>query len=227
LDSVDGRRRSAVASSVAVPGRLDLVRQRLAGQVDRDLAVLQRREQQQLDDTAFQFTHRTADMLGDEPDDVVRDRHVEMVLLGLLPQDRRAMFEVGLADVDDHPPLEAGDEAGLEARDGFRWPVGRQDDLPAPSWRALKAWKNSSWVVSLPSRKCTSSTSRMSRSFRLAPVELGHRPRLDARDDVVRELLGADVDGAQLRLAFQDGLGDRLHQVRLAEPRRAVDEERL
>ena len=51
---------------------------------------------------------------------------------------------------------------------------------------------------------------------------------MDALDDLVDELLGADVEHPGVRAAAaQHGVGDGLHQVGLAEPGGAVDEERV
>ena len=95
------------------------------------------------------------------------------------------------------------------------------------SYSALKVWKNSSWVVSLPSRKCTSSTRKRSTSVAVAAPELRHGPAVDALDDFVDELLGADVEHPGVGLALADRVRDGLHQVGLAEPGGAVDEERV
>ena len=46
-------------------------------------------------------------------------------------------------------------------------------------------------------------------------------------DELVGELLGADERDAGFRLSLDDLMGDRLHQVRLAESGVAVDEERV
>src|SRR5207244_5510786 len=87
LHAIDARRRPTRA---AVPGSFltlaDLVRERFARQLDRDLAVLERGEQQQLDDTPLQLAHARADMLGDEPQHIIRNRELEMGLLRLLAQ---------------------------------------------------------------------------------------------------------------------------------------------
>jgi len=61
----------------------------------------------------------------------------------------------------------------------------------------------------------------------IAAAELGHRPRLDAFDDLVDELLRPHVQEPHVGIALQDGVRDRLHQVRLAEARGAVDEQRV
>ena len=60
---------------------------------------------------------------------VVRDRHLQVVLLLLLPQDGDPVLQVGLADVGHHAPLEPAHQPGLEARDLLGRPVGGQDDL--------------------------------------------------------------------------------------------------
>ena len=54
---------------------------------------------------------------------------LQVVLLLLLPQDGDPVLQVGLADVGHHAPLEAADQAGLEARDLLGRPVRGQDDL--------------------------------------------------------------------------------------------------
>ena len=61
----------------------------------------------------------------------------------------------------------------------------------------------------------------------IATAELGHRPRVNRFDHVVDELLGAEVLQPRLRMFFEDRVRDRLHQMRLTESRRAVNEERV
>ena len=45
--------------------------------------------------------------LGDEPDDVLWDRHLEMIEQRLLPKNRDAVLEIRKLDVGDHSPLKA------------------------------------------------------------------------------------------------------------------------
>jgi hypothetical protein len=59
----------------------------------------------------------------------------------------------------------------------------------------------------------------------VAAPELRHGAAVEAFDDLVDELLGADVEEPGLRLALDHALGDRLHQVGLAQPGGAVNEE--
>src|SRR2546422_3575831 len=56
----------------------DLVRQGLPREFDRHLAVLERREQQQLDDAPLELAHALPDVLRDEAQHVVGDRELEM-----------------------------------------------------------------------------------------------------------------------------------------------------
>src|SRR5881296_1794357 len=61
----------------------------------------------------------------------------------------------------------------------------------------------------------------------VAPAELGHRARVNRFDHVVDELLGAEVLQPGLGVFLEHRVRDRLHQMRLAESRRAVDEQRV
>src|SRR5437762_2906992 len=109
LDAIDARRGlRAVARGVL--SLSNLVRERLTGELDRHLAVLERREQQQFDDAALELPHARAHVLGDETQHVVRDRELEMVLLRLLPQNGDAVLQVRVPDVGEQPPLEARDQ---------------------------------------------------------------------------------------------------------------------
>src|SRR5207245_11798089 len=80
---------------------------------------------------AFELPHAGAYMFGDEAGHVVRDRELELVLLGLLAQDRDAVLQVRLADVGDHPPLEPGDQPVLETRNLLGGPIRGEHHLLA------------------------------------------------------------------------------------------------
>src|SRR6476661_191336 len=127
LDLVDRGQR--LGRGHAILARADPVAQGLAGQLDGHFLVLERGEQQQLDDAPLQLPHVGAHVLGNEPQHVVRDGELEMVLLLLLPENGDAVLEVGLADVGHHAPLEPAHQPGLEARDLLGRPVGGEHDL--------------------------------------------------------------------------------------------------
>ena len=61
----------------------------------------------------------------------------------------------------------------------------------------------------------------------VALAELRHGAPGDALDHLVDELLGAHVQHPGVRAAPEHGVGDGLHQVGLAQPGGAVDEERV
>ncbi len=80
---------------------------------------------QQLDDGPFELANARPDVLGDEPDDILGNRVLEVIQLRLVLQNRDAVFQVGRLDVGDHTPLEATDETRFQSRDltmaGGRW----------------------------------------------------------------------------------------------------------
>ena len=215
---------TAAASRVCL---LDLVRQRLAGEFDGDLAVLQRRVEQEFDDAAFELAHRTPYVLGDEPQDVVGDRELEVVLLGLLAENRDAVLEVRLTDVGHHAPLEAADEPRLEAGDLLRRPVGRQHDLLAGLVERIEGVEELLLGHFLALQEVHVVHQEHVHVAPVLPAELRHVPPVDALDDLVDELLGAHIGDPGLGLAGDHGVGDGLHQVRLAEAGGTVDEERV
>ena len=63
--------------------------------------------------------------------------------------------------------------------------------------------------------------------FTEAATEVAHLSGLNRADELVGELLGAHVGEAQRRGAAHEFVRDALHQVRLAQPRVAVNEERV
>ena len=61
----------------------------------------------------------------------------------------------------------------------------------------------------------------------VAPAELGHRTRVNRFDHVVDELLRPEVLQPGLGVFLEHRMRDGLHQMRLPESRRAVNEERV
>jgi hypothetical protein len=53
-------------------------------------------------------------MLGDEPEHVVRDGELQVILFLLLSKNRNPVFQVRLTDVGHHAPLEAAHQPGLQ-----------------------------------------------------------------------------------------------------------------
>ena len=103
--------------------------------------------------------------------------------------------------------------------------------LVITSWRpdsysALKVWKSSSFVRTLSARNWTSSRSSTSTSRKRSRKRVGVAAA-DGLDELRRELLDGRVADAQAVAVALDVVADRVQQVRLAEPGRAVDEERV
>jgi hypothetical protein len=91
---------------------------------------------------------------------------------------------------------------------------------------ALKVWKNSSCVLSLPIRNCRSSTMSTCDGAELG-LELHGVVRAQRRDEAVHELLGRHVGDGEVRGLLAQRPGDGVHQVRLAQPHAAIEEERV
>ena len=95
-----------------------------------------------------------------------------------------------------------------------------------PSNSALNVWKNSSCERSLPAKNWMSSISSAS-SERYDGFELVDGVVLERLDHVADETLGVHVRDARALVAAADHVADRVHQVRLAQPDAAVDEQRV
>ncbi len=163
-------------------------------------------------------------MLGDEESDVLVEP--DAVVLGLLEEDRNAHLELGRLDRDREAPAEARDQAILDPRHLAREAVARDGDL----------------LVRLEER-----VERIEELFlgtRLADEELHVVDEEEVERAVValervealvlvgthhvgHELLGVDVAHLGFRVALQHLGADRLQQVRLAQARAAIDEERV
>ena len=206
--------------------RLELVAERVARDVDRDLAVLERRVGEQLDDRALELAHARPHVLGDEANDVLGDRELEVVEVRLLPQDRDAVLEVRQLDVGDHAPLEARDEPCLEAGDLRRRPVAGEDDLAAAFVERVEGVEEL-LLHRLLALEEVHVVDEEEVGFAEAAAEVGGGSVLNRGDELVGELLGADEGDAGVGLSRDDLVRDGLHEVRLAESGVAVDEERV
>ena len=149
---------------------------------------------------------RTLDLMcgGEELGDVVGE--VDALDLGLLAGGWRRGSRTRAARSGRACPTRTASRAG---RRGPSAPSGcrslERTICTWCSWSALKVWKNSSAVLSLPARNCTSST-RSARALAVLAAELVHEPAL-ARgrlDELVRVALGGDDGDAAARLLSED-----------------------
>ena len=205
----------------------DLVRQRITGQLDRDLAILERREEQQLDDAAFQLADAGPNVLGDETEHVIGNRELEMILLRLLPENRDAMLEIGMADVGDHAPFKPRDQPVFETWNLLGLPVGRQHDLLVRLEQRVEGVEELLLRHFLAFQEMDVVHQEEIHVVAIAAAKFGHRAGVNRFDHVVDELFGAEILQPRLGISLEHRMRDRLHQVRLAESGRAVDEERV
>ena len=94
------------------------------------------------------------------------------------------------------------------------------------STSALKVWKNSSWVESLPLMNCTSSIISRSTERNCSLKSIVDLKR-SARMNWYMNFLGRQVDHLAVRGIEADVPGDGMHQVGLAEPDAAIEEQRV
>ena len=88
----------------------------------------------------------------------------------------------------------------------------------------MKVWKSSSSVVALPGEELDVVEEEDVR-VQQALTDLVHPVEADSGHDFLHEGLGIDVEDLLSRAAGEASVADRLHEVGLAETRRAADEE--
>ena len=165
-------------------------------------------------------------MVGDEVQDIVGDRVLEVVHRRLAAKDRDPVLKIGLPEVRDHAPRETRGETGLELGDLGRRPVGREDDLATRLVQGVEGVEELLLGGVLAADE-VHVVDEEEVGLAIASPEVVHRTLADGRDDVVGELLGGDIGDAGRGGAPDDVLGDRLHEMRLAEAGGTVEEERV
>ena len=150
----------------------------------------------------------------------------DAVLLHALAQDRQARLVVGRAHVADQAGLEALAQPVLERRHVAREPVRGQHDLRPGRVQRVEGVEE----LLLRLRLALEELDVVDEQD--ADVAVGALEGVDAvvvqgADEVVRERLDGRVAHGQPVAVGRDVVGDRVQQVRLAEPGRAADEERV
>src|SRR5688572_12504191 len=186
--------------------------------------MLERCVREQLDDRSFELPHARPDILRDEPDDFFRQGHLEMVERCFLAQDRYTMLEVRRLDVRDHSPLETADEARFQPRDFRRRPVAGQNDLAASLVQRVEGVEELLLRRLLPLQE-VDVVDEEQVGLTKSPAKLTRGAVLNRGNELVRELLRAQVGDPASRLVVQDLVRDRLHEMCLAKPGLTVDEQ--
>ena len=117
-------------------------------------------------------------------------------------------------------------QALLEGQDGLRRPVGGQDDLLAVLVDRVERVEEL-FLGPFLVRDELDVVDEQQVDPAVARPELVDLALLDARDELVGELLRRRVDDALAREAGDDLVADGVHQVGLAEADAAVQEERV
>src|SRR5581483_4953702 len=164
------------------------------------------------------------DALREEIDD--RRRHRDTLRLGLRAQDRDACLQVGRADIGDESPLEARAQTILETLDRLGRPIAREHDL-LPFLVDRVEGVEELFLRPLFAGEELDVVDEEDVDAAVPLAELLALLSADGVDELVRELLARRVGDALLRMTPRHGVTDRVHEMRLAEPRAPVDEERV
>ncbi len=211
-------------SDLALLGVVEDVREDRLGQLDRD----RHRPHVGVGDDAVQGPLELTDvahhLASDELHHVRPDRHGRF--LGLGPEDGDPRLEVGGREVGDEAPLESAAQPLLERGDLLGRPVRGEDDLLPVLVDGVEGVEELLLGPLLVGDELDVVDEEQV-DPPVAGPEVVDAALLDARDELVRELLAGGVDDLLAREAGDDGVADRVHQVCLAQAHPAVEEERV
>ena len=153
-------------------------------------------------------------------------RQVDPHLRGLGHEDRHAGLEFRRLDRNRQSPAEAGLKPLFEAGHFLGVAVTGQHDLLLPFEQRVERVEELFLRAILAGEKLdVVDQERVERAVGL--LELVDGVVLQRADHVADEALRVDVGDPCTRIAFAHGIGDRVHQMRLAEADAAVDEQRV
>ena len=197
----------------------------LLGDAHVDVVVHEARLQGKLDDGAFEATHVTCNVLGEEVDDFVAD--FEVAFFSLLLENGFARLDVGRLDVHGEAPGETAHEAVGKVLDFDSRGIGGEHNLLAGLVQRVEDKEEFvlRFVLAGPVLDVVDE-----QNIHLVTVEVahfGHAVFLEALHVLLREVLAGEVAHALVRIVLEDVVADGLQQVRLAEAGRTVDEQRV
>ena len=172
----------------------------------------------------FHCAHVALDRVGDVFKRVVRNRRHHAV--GFLLENGEARLVVRRLDLLHHAALEARDETRLNCRQILRRDVGRHHDLLVRLLQSVEGVEELLLTL-LALLEELDVVHHQQVHLSVAVAEGLDVAVLEVVDEFVQEDFGrqvADVERGVLPLEF---VADGLHEVRLAEPRSAVDEQRV
>ena len=189
-----------------------------------DLLPVEVRERRDPDERALELADVRRDLRGDVLQDVVG--RLEALAAGLLAQDRDAGLEVRRLDVGDEAPLEPRPHPVLEAVELLGRQVGRDHDLLVRVVQRVEGVEELLHRLFLALQELDV-VDEEHVDLAVAALERAGLALADRVDEVVGELLGVHVPHADARVEVLRVVADRVQQVRLAQPRVAVDEQRV
>src|SRR3989344_5242399 len=172
----------------------------------------------------FEFSDVAADALCDELDYVVGNR--EPVLLDLGLDDGDTGLDVGLRYFRDHSGGETSLEALFEARQERRMLIGREDDLLIAVVERIEKVKELLLRL-LGVRDELHVIHDEHVVLAVLVLEAVRATGAHGIDVIDSEALRGHIENLLVRVRFLEMIPYRLNEVRLAAPRRAVNEERV
>ena len=234
LLAADVRRHHIVGARDLVQDLLDRDRDRLAvvqrvldrrrRYADARLDALQQIVGVQFLDCALQLADILLQVVRNVLGHVVRQ--VQIQQLGLALDDGNARFKIRRLDVGGQAPLKPGAQTLLQGFDLLRGAVRRDDDLAAIVVQRVEGVEKLLLRALLAGQELDVVDQKHVR-LAVALAELLHRCRLDGGDRLVREFFTIHVDNVEIRVVLLDLNFDGVQQVRLAQTRRPVDEQRV
>ena len=153
-------------------------------------------------------------------------RQVQIQQLGLALDDGNARFKIRRLDVGGQAPLKPGAQTLLQGFDLLRGAVRRDDDLAAIVVQRVEGVEKLLLRALLAGQELDVVDQKHVR-LAVALAELLHRCRLDGGNRLVREFFTIHVNNVEIRVVLLDLNFDGVQQVRLAQTRRPVDEQRV
>ena len=146
--------------------------------------------------------------------------------IALLAEDGDAGLEVGRLDVGDQAPLEPRAHAILEVRQLLGRQVGGDDDLLVGVVESVEGVEELFLRLDFSAQELDV-VDEQDVDVAVAALEAGRLVVADAVDELVGELLRADVPDARALVEGAGVVADRVQQVGLAQSGAAVDEQRV
>ena len=173
---------------------------------------------------AFQLTDVLLQMIGDVFRHVIGQVQVQQFRLAL--DDGHAGLEIRRLDVGGQAPLKPGAQTLFQTLDLLGGTVRRDDDLPAVVVQGVESMEKFFLGTFLARQELDIVDEQHVRLTVLLP-ELFRGGRLDRRDDLVGEHFTVHIDDVEIRMVLFDFHLDGVEQVRFAQTRRSVNEQRV